>query len=155
MKNNHHNLNCLSWKPHECQENVKLSVMSCFVQWEQVEMRRPSLFIPMVWRVSETFSGLTFSAALCPGIVREMAHRSDSKLKSISTTRLSPQHHLWYAPPTRTPATAGRHLWLHLCLPLRHSEISHTAHFWRVFRCLQSAFFSRLYFPKALHRISC
>uniref|UniRef100_A0A8C2XPG4 Serine/threonine-protein kinase 11-interacting protein n=1 Tax=Cyclopterus lumpus TaxID=8103 RepID=A0A8C2XPG4_CYCLU len=29
------------------------------------------------------------------GIVREMAHKSDSKLKSISTTRLSPQHHLW------------------------------------------------------------
>ncbi|XP_029696317.1 serine/threonine-protein kinase 11-interacting protein [Takifugu rubripes] len=32
---------------------------------------------------------------LLTGIVREMAHRSDSKLKSISTTRLSPQHHLW------------------------------------------------------------
>ncbi|XP_069020138.1 serine/threonine-protein kinase 11-interacting protein isoform X2 [Embiotoca jacksoni] len=29
------------------------------------------------------------------GIVREMAHKSDSKLKSISTTRLTPQHHLW------------------------------------------------------------
>ncbi|CAG5934179.1 unnamed protein product [Menidia menidia] len=29
------------------------------------------------------------------GIVREMAHKSDSKLRSISTTRLSPQHHLW------------------------------------------------------------
>ncbi|KAM4560256.1 serine/threonine-protein kinase 11-interacting protein [Odontesthes bonariensis] len=29
------------------------------------------------------------------GIVREMAHKSDSKLKSISTTRLSPLHHLW------------------------------------------------------------
>ncbi|CAL9698361.1 unnamed protein product [Knipowitschia caucasica] len=29
------------------------------------------------------------------GIVREMAHKSDSKLQSISTTRLSPQHHLW------------------------------------------------------------
>lgn len=29
------------------------------------------------------------------GIVREMAHKSDSKLKSISTTRLDPQHHLW------------------------------------------------------------
>lgn len=27
-----------------------------------------------------------------------MAHKSDSKLKSISTTRLNPQHHLWYAP---------------------------------------------------------
>lgn len=32
------------------------------------------------------------------GIVREMAHKADSKLNSISTTRLSPQHHLWYAP---------------------------------------------------------
>ncbi|KAM6893733.1 serine/threonine-protein kinase 11-interacting protein [Xenentodon cancila] len=32
---------------------------------------------------------------LLTGIVREMAHKSDSKLKSISTTRLSPQHHLW------------------------------------------------------------
>ncbi|XP_030012122.1 serine/threonine-protein kinase 11-interacting protein isoform X2 [Sphaeramia orbicularis] len=29
------------------------------------------------------------------GIVREMAHKSDSLLKSISTTRLNPQHHLW------------------------------------------------------------
>ncbi|KAM3585336.1 uncharacterized protein V6R79_014870 [Siganus canaliculatus] len=29
------------------------------------------------------------------GIVREMAHKSDSKLKSISTTRLTAQHHLW------------------------------------------------------------
>ncbi|XP_053709407.1 serine/threonine-protein kinase 11-interacting protein isoform X1 [Synchiropus splendidus] len=29
------------------------------------------------------------------GIVREMAHKSESKLKSISTTRLNPQHHLW------------------------------------------------------------
>ncbi|XP_061744947.1 serine/threonine-protein kinase 11-interacting protein [Nerophis ophidion] len=29
------------------------------------------------------------------GIVREMAHKSNSKLKSISTTRLNPQHHLW------------------------------------------------------------
>ncbi|XP_074482840.1 serine/threonine-protein kinase 11-interacting protein isoform X3 [Sebastes fasciatus] len=28
-------------------------------------------------------------------IVREMAHKSDSKLQSISTTRLNPQHHLW------------------------------------------------------------
>ncbi|XP_040888609.1 serine/threonine-protein kinase 11-interacting protein isoform X2 [Toxotes jaculatrix] len=32
---------------------------------------------------------------LLTGIVREMAHKSDSKLKSISTTRLNPQHHLW------------------------------------------------------------
>ncbi|XP_019128793.2 serine/threonine-protein kinase 11-interacting protein isoform X2 [Larimichthys crocea] len=32
---------------------------------------------------------------LLTGIVREMAHKSDSKLKSISTTRLGPQHHLW------------------------------------------------------------
>ncbi|KAK9523989.1 hypothetical protein VZT92_017860 [Zoarces viviparus] len=32
---------------------------------------------------------------LLTGVVREMAHKSDSKLKSISTTRLSPQHHLW------------------------------------------------------------
>ncbi|XP_024144725.1 serine/threonine-protein kinase 11-interacting protein [Oryzias melastigma] len=32
---------------------------------------------------------------LLTGIVREMAHKSDSKLKSISTTRLSAQHHLW------------------------------------------------------------
>ncbi|XP_061571741.1 serine/threonine-protein kinase 11-interacting protein [Cololabis saira] len=32
---------------------------------------------------------------LLTGIVREMVHKSDSKLKSISTTRLSPQHHLW------------------------------------------------------------
>lgn len=32
---------------------------------------------------------------LLTGIVREMAHKSDSKLTSISTTRLSPQHHLW------------------------------------------------------------
>lgn len=33
-----------------------------------------------------------------------MAHRSDSMLRSISTTRLSSQHHLWYAKdavPTR------------------------------------------------------
>uniref|UniRef100_A0A669CBJ8 Serine/threonine-protein kinase 11-interacting protein n=1 Tax=Oreochromis niloticus TaxID=8128 RepID=A0A669CBJ8_ORENI len=29
------------------------------------------------------------------GIVREMAHKSESKLKSISTTRLTPEHHLW------------------------------------------------------------
>ncbi|KAM3857116.1 serine/threonine-protein kinase 11-interacting protein [Diretmus argenteus] len=33
--------------------------------------------------------------ALLTGVVREMAPKSDSKLKSISTTRLSPQHHLW------------------------------------------------------------
>ncbi|XP_044043779.1 serine/threonine-protein kinase 11-interacting protein isoform X2 [Siniperca chuatsi] len=32
---------------------------------------------------------------LLTGIVREMAHKSESKLKSISTTRLNPQHHLW------------------------------------------------------------
>ncbi|XP_017282417.1 serine/threonine-protein kinase 11-interacting protein isoform X3 [Kryptolebias marmoratus] len=32
---------------------------------------------------------------LLTGIVREMSHRPDSKLRSISTTRLSPQHHLW------------------------------------------------------------
>lgn len=32
------------------------------------------------------------------GIVREMANKSDSMLKSISTSRLTPQHHLWYAP---------------------------------------------------------
>ncbi|KAK5847903.1 hypothetical protein PBY51_016995 [Eleginops maclovinus] len=32
---------------------------------------------------------------LLTGIVREMAHKSDSKLESISTTRLNPQHHLW------------------------------------------------------------
>lgn len=32
---------------------------------------------------------------LLTGIVQEMAHKSDSKLQSISTTRLSPQHHLW------------------------------------------------------------
>ncbi|XP_049611417.1 serine/threonine-protein kinase 11-interacting protein isoform X2 [Syngnathus scovelli] len=32
---------------------------------------------------------------LLTGIVREMAHRSDSKLRSISTARLNPQHHLW------------------------------------------------------------
>ncbi|KAM9836279.1 serine/threonine-protein kinase 11-interacting protein isoform 2-T2 [Aulostomus maculatus] len=32
---------------------------------------------------------------LLTGIVRELAHKSDSKLKSISTTRLNPQHHLW------------------------------------------------------------
>uniref|UniRef100_A0A3P8P7H4 Serine/threonine-protein kinase 11-interacting protein n=1 Tax=Astatotilapia calliptera TaxID=8154 RepID=A0A3P8P7H4_ASTCA len=29
------------------------------------------------------------------GVVREMAHKSESKLKSISTTRLTPEHHLW------------------------------------------------------------
>ncbi|XP_029942141.1 serine/threonine-protein kinase 11-interacting protein [Salarias fasciatus] len=28
-------------------------------------------------------------------IVRKMAHKSDSKLQSISTTRLTPEHHLW------------------------------------------------------------
>lgn len=32
---------------------------------------------------------------LLTGIVREKAHKSDSKLRSISTTRLNPQHHLW------------------------------------------------------------
>ncbi|XP_049919526.1 serine/threonine-protein kinase 11-interacting protein isoform X2 [Epinephelus moara] len=32
---------------------------------------------------------------LLTGIVREMAHKSDSKLNSISTTRLTAQHHLW------------------------------------------------------------
>ncbi|KAG7503586.1 hypothetical protein JOB18_041325 [Solea senegalensis] len=32
---------------------------------------------------------------LLTGIVREMAHKSDSMLNSISTTRLNPQHHLW------------------------------------------------------------
>lgn len=32
---------------------------------------------------------------LLTGVVREMAHKSDSKLQSISTTRLDPQHHLW------------------------------------------------------------
>uniref|UniRef100_A0A8C9XT53 Serine/threonine-protein kinase 11-interacting protein n=1 Tax=Sander lucioperca TaxID=283035 RepID=A0A8C9XT53_SANLU len=35
---------------------------------------------------------------LLTGIVREMAHKSESKLQSISTTRLNPLHHLWYAP---------------------------------------------------------
>lgn len=37
-------------------------------------------------------------------MVREAAHKSDSKLQSISTARLDPQHHLWYA-----PQTASRH----------------------------------------------
>ncbi|XP_054915216.1 serine/threonine-protein kinase 11-interacting protein isoform X2 [Poeciliopsis prolifica] len=32
---------------------------------------------------------------LLTGMVREMAHKSDSRLQSISTTRLSAQHHLW------------------------------------------------------------
>ncbi|KAK2857023.1 hypothetical protein Q5P01_005758 [Channa striata] len=32
---------------------------------------------------------------LLTGVVREMAHKSDSMLKSITTARLSPQHHLW------------------------------------------------------------
>ncbi|XP_078099700.1 serine/threonine-protein kinase 11-interacting protein isoform X2 [Sander vitreus] len=32
---------------------------------------------------------------LLTGIVREMAHKSESKLQSISTTRLNPLHHLW------------------------------------------------------------
>lgn len=32
---------------------------------------------------------------LLTGLVREMAHKSDSKLQSISTTRLTAQHHLW------------------------------------------------------------
>ncbi|RXM35913.1 Serine/threonine-protein kinase 11-interacting protein [Acipenser ruthenus] len=32
---------------------------------------------------------------LLTGIVRGFAHNSDSKLKSISTTRVNPQHHLW------------------------------------------------------------
>uniref|UniRef100_A0A4W5PIY4 Serine/threonine kinase 11 interacting protein n=1 Tax=Hucho hucho TaxID=62062 RepID=A0A4W5PIY4_9TELE len=33
--------------------------------------------------------------SLFTGVVRELATKSDSKLKSISTTRLNPQHHLW------------------------------------------------------------
>lgn len=45
--------------------------------------------------VSINLIGVFFSPS---GIVREMAHKSDSMLKSISTTRLTPQHHLWYAP---------------------------------------------------------
>ncbi|XP_007567647.1 serine/threonine-protein kinase 11-interacting protein isoform X2 [Poecilia formosa] len=32
---------------------------------------------------------------LLTGMVREMAHKSNSRLQSISTTRLSAQHHLW------------------------------------------------------------
>ncbi|PWA32146.1 hypothetical protein CCH79_00013354, partial [Gambusia affinis] len=32
---------------------------------------------------------------LLTGMVREMAHKSESRLQSISTTRLSAQHHLW------------------------------------------------------------
>ncbi|XP_028322821.1 serine/threonine-protein kinase 11-interacting protein isoform X1 [Gouania willdenowi] len=39
-------------------------------------------------RCKRFFSTLT-------GIVRELAHKAESKLKSISTTRLTPQHHLW------------------------------------------------------------
>ncbi|XP_063067604.1 serine/threonine-protein kinase 11-interacting protein [Engraulis encrasicolus] len=39
-------------------------------------------------RCKRYFSHLT-------GIVRELAPRSDSKLKGISTTRLTPAHHLW------------------------------------------------------------
>ncbi|KAG5261908.1 hypothetical protein AALO_G00289940 [Alosa alosa] len=39
-------------------------------------------------RCKRFFSRLT-------GIVRELAPRSDSKLKAISTTRLTPHHHLW------------------------------------------------------------
>lgn len=45
-----------------------------------------------------------FPALVSPGIVREKAHKSDSKLRSISTTRLTPQHHLWY-----TPLSASAH----------------------------------------------
>uniref|UniRef100_A0A8C7NRV9 Serine/threonine-protein kinase 11-interacting protein n=1 Tax=Oncorhynchus mykiss TaxID=8022 RepID=A0A8C7NRV9_ONCMY len=37
--------------------------------------------------------------SLFTGVVRELATKSDSKLKSISTTRLNPQHHLWYELP--------------------------------------------------------
>uniref|UniRef100_A0A674B741 Serine/threonine-protein kinase 11-interacting protein n=1 Tax=Salmo trutta TaxID=8032 RepID=A0A674B741_SALTR len=33
--------------------------------------------------------------SLFTGVVRELAAKLDSKLKSISTTRLNPQHHLW------------------------------------------------------------
>ncbi|KAL1022123.1 hypothetical protein UPYG_G00022430 [Umbra pygmaea] len=33
--------------------------------------------------------------SLLTGVVRELATKSDSKLRSISTTRLNPQHHLW------------------------------------------------------------
>uniref|UniRef100_W5MSC7 Serine/threonine-protein kinase 11-interacting protein n=1 Tax=Lepisosteus oculatus TaxID=7918 RepID=W5MSC7_LEPOC len=33
--------------------------------------------------------------SLLTGIVRDLAPKSDSKLKSISTARLNPQHHLW------------------------------------------------------------
>ncbi|XP_028987169.1 serine/threonine-protein kinase 11-interacting protein isoform X2 [Betta splendens] len=33
---------------------------------------------------------------LLTGVVRELAHKSDSMLKSISTSRLTPEHHLWH-----------------------------------------------------------
>ncbi|KAJ8004133.1 hypothetical protein DPEC_G00155610 [Dallia pectoralis] len=33
--------------------------------------------------------------SLLTGVVQELSTKSDSKLKSISTTRLNPQHHLW------------------------------------------------------------
>ncbi|KPP60010.1 serine/threonine-protein kinase 11-interacting protein-like [Scleropages formosus] len=36
------------------------------------------------------------SATVVKGIARELAPTSESKLQSISTTRLGPQHHLWY-----------------------------------------------------------
>ncbi|KAG9349163.1 hypothetical protein JZ751_029486 [Albula glossodonta] len=40
-------------------------------------------------------STLLTRLSLFSGIVKEFAPKSNSKLKSISTTRLNPQHHLW------------------------------------------------------------
>ena len=50
------------------------------------------------WKTNSDLNLLLYwyASVISPGIVREMAHKSDSKLKSISTTRLTAQHHLWY-----------------------------------------------------------
>ncbi|CAB1327733.1 unnamed protein product [Coregonus sp. 'balchen'] len=55
---------------------------------------------PCDWLQKRDSRGITELSYLEVGlgsqrVVRELATKSDSKLKSISTTRLNPQHHLW------------------------------------------------------------
>uniref|UniRef100_A0A6Q2YFN6 Serine/threonine-protein kinase 11-interacting protein n=1 Tax=Esox lucius TaxID=8010 RepID=A0A6Q2YFN6_ESOLU len=65
--------------------------------------------------------------SLLTGVVRELSTKSDSKLKSISTTRLNPQHHLWslVCEDTQTDEEDGQLQFFYL-LAFLHQEDSVT-----------------------------
>lgn len=49
----------------------------------------------MIWEEIVQIFFLTTALCFHAEIARELAPKSESKLKGISTTRLNPQHNLW------------------------------------------------------------